>query len=432
MGDVNAATVLHADQQAETKTPTKNQGTLKADGKEHTFFAFSETASVSHGVNDFLGEINEKADLPETILEEHTFTVITQETIEIESEIMLLSEELKPLTEEKKSDSPKEPQGRTTGKTAQTQNGLEANSLPKSGGPQTTQQQGAKGEQPEVVYSSLFSLAHSFNKGLADARKASQADQQQRQPETRDQRRLNQTAVFTQPQTPSRETHFSETRQERDQEKDEEQKEGSGGNQEGRQQQKKEEEQKKRREVFNLKVSRKVSGTQPLREESAGTEGSSAKKASQSLGSVENIYIRFMALMARILGQAEAEAHDLYMRIKERTDNIDLLTLLISKINSEQGAIDWTNNQEMKQLIEKARAFGVDIAQGKLKWSEDEKKLLKENIQMRKDSMEKVTQLERTDMQRYLQEASQCHQARSNVLKLLKEVMDTIIHNMRP
>jgi len=51
---------------------------------------------------------------------------------------------------------------------------------------------------------------------------------------------------------------------------------------------------------------------------------------------------------------------------------------------------------------------------------------------MRKDSMEKVTQLERTDMQRYLQEASQCHQARSNVLKLLKEVMDTIIHNMRP
>ena len=139
-----------------------------------------------------------------------------------------------------------------------------------------------------------------------------------------------------------------------------------------------------------------------------------------------------MALMARILGQAEAEAHDLYMRIKERTDSIDLLTLLISKINSEKGAIDWSNNEEMKQLIEKARALGVDIPQGKFKWNEDEKKLLKENIQMRKDSMEKVTQLERTDMQRYLQEASQCHQARSNVLKLLKEVMDTIIHNMRP
>ena len=51
---------------------------------------------------------------------------------------------------------------------------------------------------------------------------------------------------------------------------------------------------------------------------------------------------------------------------------------------------------------------------------------------MKKDSMEKITQLERTDMQRYLQEVSQCHQTRSNVLKLLKEVIDTFIYNLRP
>lgn len=148
--------------------------------------------------------------------------------------------------------------------------------------------------------------------------------------------------------------------------------------------------------------------------------------------SIDNIFIRFMALMARILGQAELEAHSLYLRVKERTDNIDLLTLLLSKINSEKGAIDWSKNQEMKDLIDKARALGVDIPNNKYQWSENDKKMLKENIQMRKDSMEKITQLERTDMQRYLQEASQCHQARSNVLKLLKEVNDTIIHNMRP
>ena len=86
----------------------------------------------------------------------------------------------------------------------------------------------------------------------------------------------------------------------------------------------------------------------------------------------------------------------------------------------------------MKALIEKARAIGVDIPSDKLTWTDEEKKLFKENIQMRKDSMEKVTQLERTDMQRYLQEASQCHQARSNILKLLKEVTDTILANLRP
>lgn len=148
--------------------------------------------------------------------------------------------------------------------------------------------------------------------------------------------------------------------------------------------------------------------------------------------SIDSIYIRFMALMARILGQAEYEGHQLYLRIKARTDDVDTLTQLLSKINLEKKGIDWTKNEEMQQLVDKARAIGVEIPEGKLKWSEDEKKLLKENIQMRKDSMEKITQLERTDMQRYLQEASQCHQARSNILKMLKEVTDTIIHNMRP
>ncbi|SYX09203.1 hypothetical protein C834K_0761 [Chlamydia poikilotherma] len=146
---------------------------------------------------------------------------------------------------------------------------------------------------------------------------------------------------------------------------------------------------------------------------------------------VENVFIRFMKLMERILGQAEAEAQELYLRVKERTDNVDTLTLLISKINSEKGAIDWRENSEMKALVDQARKLGVTITDT-LQWSEEEKKLLKENIQMRKENMEKITQLERTDMQRHLQEVSQCHQARSNVLKLLKELMDTFIYNLRP
>lgn len=146
---------------------------------------------------------------------------------------------------------------------------------------------------------------------------------------------------------------------------------------------------------------------------------------------IENVFIRFMKLMARILGQAEAEAQELYLRVKERTDNVDTLTLLISKINAEKGAIDWRNNAEMKALVDQARKLDVTISDT-LQWTEEEKKLLRENIQMRKENMEKITQLERTDMQRHLQEVSQCHQARSNVLKLLKELMDTFIYNLRP
>ncbi|EPP38290.1 hypothetical protein [Chlamydia avium] len=147
---------------------------------------------------------------------------------------------------------------------------------------------------------------------------------------------------------------------------------------------------------------------------------------------IENVFVSFMRLMARILGQAEAEAHELYLRVKERTDNVDKLTLLLSKINAEKGEINWEKNAEMKALVDQVKKLDVTIDNNTYCWSEEEKKLLKENIQMRKENMEKITQLERTDMQRYLQEVSQCHQARSNVLKLLKELMDTFIYNLRP
>lgn len=408
MSDVNANAVIHAEQQAEVKTPTKNQGTLKTESAEHTFFAFAETESVSEGVSQFLNEINEQADLPEML---HAFTEITEETIEIETEIQQLFEELEKTQTTDQEAFPKQVEANLK---AHAHKKGETHFLNHS---QAQKGENTKAEQPErVVYSSLFSLAHSFNKGLTESRKQQQASHQQQKPTDT---RASQHAVFSTPQTSRNELFHQKTPQDK---QDEE--EGSGGGKRDQDQQQQQQKQKKRRDVFKVKASRKVSRTQAAKESNGST--------TEPVGSMQNIYIRFMALMARILGQAEAEAHDLYMRIKERTDNIDLLTVLVSKINSEKGEIDWSNNDEMKQLLEKARALGVDIPEGKYQWSEEEKKLLKENVQMRKDSMEKVTQLERTDMQRYLQEASQCHQARSNVLKLLKEVMDTIIHNMRP
>ncbi|EPP34720.1 hypothetical protein CP10139811_0454 [Chlamydia ibidis] len=146
---------------------------------------------------------------------------------------------------------------------------------------------------------------------------------------------------------------------------------------------------------------------------------------------IENVFIRFMKLMARILGQAEAEANELYNRVKQRTDDVDQLTELISQINACPGDIDWSNNETVIPLLKTAEAHGITI-NSPAKWSEESKKLFKENVQIRKENLEKITQLERTDMQRHLQEVSQCHQARSNVLKLMKEVMDTFVYNLRP
>lgn len=182
----------------------------------------------------------------------------------------------------------------------------------------------------------------------------------------------------------------------------------------------------------NRPVARKEEKTFKKKLQSPMRLFASSSQTAVQAPSIENVFVRFMRLMARILGQAEAEAHELYLRVKERTDNVDSLTLLLSKINAEPGTIDWNANDDMKSLVERAKQIGVTIPSSGYTWNEAEKKLLKENIQMCKEGMEKITQLERTDMQRLLQEVSQCHQARSNVLKLMKELMDTFIYNMRP
>ena len=288
----------------------------------------------------------------------------------------------------------------------------------------------------------MFSLARSFNTTLSQGRQGQKTDQPSQQPsqgrEASPLSMVSPTSLFKGEQVAPQESHYDQEGQGEKQGKNGREGERESSPQDQQQKRESEEKKKKITSIGSIQAARSKeasgskSSSQARRVQASNAASGAGSQGGNTLGSVESIYIRFMALMARILGQAEYEAHQLYLRIKERTDSIDVLTLLISKINSEKGAIDWSNNEEMKQLIEKVRAMGVEISEGKYTWSEEEKKLLKENIQMRKDSMEKMTQLERTDMQRFLQEASQCHQARSNVLKLLKEVMDNIIANMRP
>lgn len=457
MVQMSVAQKIHAEQTSE-QIEGKNQGTLKAGGKEHSVFPFTDSEAVTEGVSRFLQEANLQQELPET-LQQHEFIPITPELIDIEQEIFEMHQELS----QKSEDVSQEKHLNPPAKELQLHEKKTDSALTKlRERPKTPTEANPRSEKSEV-YSSLFSLARSFHSNQQqNVRKEKTQKTPQEQTQKRDDGRHNSLilnpSLSDKINTPQRNLfdRDGEREQERDGEDHEEEGQGSfSDSDDPNQRQKEKKKQVSTQEKGGISV-KKVEGkslfdlqstsseaknpqsianpkiSSPKSVLKAGqSEGGSDKSARESLGSVENIYIRFMALMARILGQAELEAHQLYLRIKERTDNVDALTLLLSKINSEKGAVDWSNNEEMKQLIAKAREIGVDIPEGKLSWSEEEKKLLKENIQMRKDSMEKMTQLERTDMQRYLQEASQCHQARSNVLKLLKEVNDTIIHNMR-
>lgn len=197
-------------------------------------------------------------------------------------------------------------------------------------------------------------------------------------------------------------------------------------NQKNDQEQNEEKEDPKKRERSKVKIKGIFATT------SSSAASSASNEPLPPVKNVGDVFHCFLLLMERILGQAQAEAHELYQKIKNRTDQVEILTKLIGKLNVIDGKVDWSKDEEMKLLVQQARAMGVEIPENKYTWTKDEKRYLLENIQMRKDTMEKMTQLERTDMQRYMQEAAHCHQARSNILKLMKEIGDTIIHNFRP
>lgn len=407
---------------------TTSEGTFKGISKEYTISPYQNTEAVTEAVFKYLQEINSK-ELPDILL--GVFTVITQEEIETLTLVLAFLQEIAP-----KEDSEKP------------QNGQEVHSEeenvpnPAKGSPQkpSTQPKQQPLAKQEPIFSSIFSLASSVNKTraplapiLKEGRKHQESSKRQDSPSPFHSFSSLQTQKETQIFQPKAEKQHKDDQGDKDQEQKQ--------NRHAFDQETPPRKQRRiqKQNIFTLSCSAPIDTKR---------ETVSFEKIATSIGSYDvkgkpkaqqtpyphhgNIFIRFMALMARILGQAEAEAHDLYNRIKERTDNIDTLTLLTSKINSTKGTVDWTKDEEMKSLVDKVRDLGVDIPPGKYKWTEEEKKLLKENIQMKKDSMEKVTQLERTDMQRFLQEASQCHQARSNLLKLLKEIVDTIVHNLRP
>ena len=393
-----------------SETGKKETGAL---GKAEVF-AYEETEPSSRAAFQHLQAINEE----ET--SEHTFTAsaISPEEVERECEIVSLKEALA----KGATDTPKEG--------TKNREGVKQTPQPRRSATKTTPKAhspfipGMPRETGKTNFSSIFDMAAA--KGQEQSRR------NEGRPLSEQIREKDQKLGRAHSASPSLidgkiETPESGRHDEREgHESDDQSQSQDQGEQEQR--------EKERERLFATKNS---SGKEKLGSKVTSIQASTKSKKSSSASAKEpeemgNLFYRFMALMARILGQAEAEAHALYQKIKGRTDDIDLLTGLMQKINAEQGDIDWSEDEEMKALLQRARELGVDIPEDQTEWKEGEKHLLKENIQMRKDSMEKLTQLERTDMQRYLQEASQCHQARSNMLKLLKEVVDTIVHNIRP
>lgn len=149
---------------------------------------------------------------------------------------------------------------------------------------------------------------------------------------------------------------------------------------------------------------------------------------------IDHLFTKIFSLLKDLHSVVETDAAELHSRIKTRTEHLKRLSTLVQKINTVPPgqSVDWSKDPEMKALLDEARALGVEIEKGKYAFSEKELEHLKENTQIVRDRFEKLTQTERADLQRYLQEASQYLQFISNLLKKVETVGDTLSRNVRP
>jgi hypothetical protein len=123
-----------------------------------------------------------------------------------------------------------------------------------------------------------------------------------------------------------------------------------------------------------------------------------------------------LSLFKDLVAFAEKEAKDCAVRINQRAEQSVTLAELVAKmVAAPAGDIDWSEDAEMKKLLDQARALGVDMPG--YKFTEAERRVLREKILMHRDSMDRTTSSTLSTFNRFISVVAWCQELGSNELK---------------
>lgn len=176
----------------------------------------------------------------------------------------------------------------------------------------------------------------------------------------------------------------------------------------------------------------KASLIRDIKKIKASVKSDGSVPGSTPLPSGGDVFLRFMALLRRMYTQTQTESNDLYKKVKERTDQIELLTNLVTQANLVKGDIDWSNDEKMKTMIDYAIDHcGLNWEKGKYVIPEAEKAIFRENCLARKDCMDRFSKLDQPEMQKYLHWLTEILGMLSNIGKLRHDTAMGIIANYK-
>lgn len=110
--------------------------------------------------------------------------------------------------------------------------------------------------------------------------------------------------------------------------------------------------------------------------------------------------------------------------LKGRQEKVRALHSLLRSINTatdDKGKLDCSNNQEIKDLLQKAKDLGVDIKSDKFKYSKEERDRLVENIRIAADDYNVENDMQLQSISRLTNERYESYQMARSILKPLHE-----------
>ncbi len=141
-----------------------------------------------------------------------------------------------------------------------------------------------------------------------------------------------------------------------------------------------------------------------------------------------------LMITTKRVGDLEAKIKEAHKEIQARQEKIAFLHGILRAINattSDEETLDWENDPELLEMLEKAREMGIEIPEGKTKFDKNSRLRLIENIKMGVDDLNLENEMQMQTVTRLTNERYESYQMARSIMKPLHELRMAILRNFK-
>ncbi|MBA3957657.1 MAG: hypothetical protein H0X51_04580 [Parachlamydiaceae bacterium] len=157
-----------------------------------------------------------------------------------------------------------------------------------------------------------------------------------------------------------------------------------------------------------------------------GGDGAIQEIMAEANKNYDNVSLESLVLLVNTerLNSLRKQANKELADLKKRQDQVTFLHNVLKKINVEtsaNGEFDSSKDGDFQQLLSKAKEMGVNIQDGKTKYTKDERDRLVDNIRMTVDDLNVLNDMQLQTINRLTNERYESYQLARATLKPLHE-----------